>query len=121
MSIRVTRRTLQNSVAIAGILLAGSSLAGCSTFGLGGADDTVTGSTGYQGTSNLNQQMPPTLGQQSRVADNGPYTPPEDVGSGSSDPRLPMAGQSYANLPPASSSRPSSFSSQDLPVIGNTS
>ena len=111
MSIRVTRRALQNSVAIAGILVAASSLAGCSTFGLGGADSTVTGSTGYQGTSNLNQQMPPTLGPQSQVADNGPYTPPEDVGSGSTNPRLPMAGQSYANLPP--SSRPSSFSSQD--------
>ncbi|MEO8881938.1 MAG: M23 family metallopeptidase [Devosia sp.] len=122
MSIRVTRRTLQNSVAIAGIFVAASSLAGCSTFGLGGADSTVTGSTGYQGTSNLNQQMPPALGQQSQVADNGPYTPPEDVGTGAtSTPRLPMAGQSYANLPPASSSRPSSFSSQDLPVIGNTS
>ena len=66
MSIRVTRRTLQNSVAIAGILVAASSLAGCSTFGLGGADSTVTGSTGYQGTSNLNQQMPPSLGQYSQ-------------------------------------------------------
>jgi len=124
MSIRVTRRTLQNSVALAGILLAASSLAGCSTFGLGGADDTVTGSTGYQGTSNLNQQMPPALGQQRQVADNGPYTPPEDVGGGggysSSAPRLPTAGQGYASLPPPSSSS-SSFSSQDLPVIGNTS
>ena len=85
----------------------------------------MTGSTGYQGTSNLNQQMPPALGQQRQVADNGPYTPPDDVGGG---------GYSSASAaPPRALVKATrtcrrhrllsecSFSSQDLPVIGNTS
>src|SRR3569623_837191 len=121
MSIRVTRRALQSRVALVGILVAASSLAGCSTFGMGGpGDQTVTGSTGYQGGSNLNQPMPSALGQQSQVADNGPYTPPENIGSGSG-PALQMSSPSYASLPPASSPPRNSFSSQDLPVVGNTS
>lgn len=116
MRIRVTRKGLQRTVAIAGLFAAASSLAGCSTFGMGD-DQTVTGSTGYSGTSNLNQAMPPALGSRTQVAE-GPYTPPEDIGGVSSGPRLPMPGQSYASLPPASSG--SSITSQDLPVIGNS-
>jgi len=119
MSICVTRRTLKNGAAIVGFALAASSLAGCSTFGLGD-DPTVTGSVGYQGSSNLNQPMPSALGQGRQVADNGPYTPPEDIGSGSA-PSLPMSGQgyqTYQSLPPVSAPQSHSFSSQDLPVIG---
>jgi murein DD-endopeptidase MepM/ murein hydrolase activator NlpD len=116
MRSRVTRRGLQSTAAAVGLIVAASSLAGCSTFGMGD-DQTVTGSTGYAGASNLNQSMPPSLGARTQVAE-GPYTPPEDIGDGSSAPRLPMPGQSYASLPPASSS--SAITSQDLPVIGNS-
>jgi len=99
---------------IVGLLAAASTLAGCSTFGMGASSDqVVTGSTGYSGTSNLNQQMPSALGTQ--VAE-GPYVPPADVGSGVSG---GSSTQTYASLPSSTSS--SSISSQDLPVIGNTS
>jgi murein DD-endopeptidase MepM/ murein hydrolase activator NlpD len=114
MSIRVSLRALQSTVAIVGLLAAASTLAGCSTFGMGASgDQVVTGSTGYSGTSNLNQQMPSALGTQ--VAE-GPYVPPADIGSGSSG---GSSSQTYASLPSSTSS--SSISSQDLPVIGNTS
>ena len=114
MSTRVSLKALKSTVAIAGILAAASTLAGCSTFGMGApSDQVVTGSTGYTGTSNLNQQMPSALG--TRVAE-GPYVPPEDIGSGTSS----AAGvQTYASLPAATQSN--SISSQDLPVIGATS
>lgn len=114
MSIRVTRKTLRNTVAIAATLAAASGLAGCSTFGMGG-DGMTTGSTGYQGASNLSQPMPGALAGTTRVAE-GPYVPPENVGGGF--PAMP-GGSSFARLPPAST--PSSIASQDLPVIGNTS
>src|SRR5437667_2416239 len=114
MSIRVSLRALQSTVAIVGLLAAASTLAGCSTFGMGASSDqVVTGSTGYSGTSNLNQRMPSALGTQ--VAE-GPYVPPADVGSGVSG---SSSVQTYASLPSSTSS--SSISSQDLPVIGNTS
>jgi len=114
MSTRVSLRALKSTVAIAGILAAASTLAGCSTFGMGAPSDQVTtGSTGYAGTSNLNQQMPSALGTQ--VAE-GPYVPPEDIGSGTSgSPGV----QTYASLPPATQS--SSISSHDLPVLGASS
>ncbi|HVW91358.1 MAG TPA: peptidoglycan DD-metalloendopeptidase family protein [Devosia sp.] len=117
MSIRVSGKTLRNTVAIAAILAASSGLAGCSSLGLGG-DDIATGSTGYQGTSNLSQPMPAAVGASTQVAD-GPYIPPEDIGSGSPPPMLGRSagGGGFASLPPASSS--SSISSQDLPVLGS--
>ena len=124
MSIRVTGKTLRNTVAIAGILAAASGLAGCSTLGLGG-DDVTTGSTGYQGTSNLRQSMPAPIassgmGSATQVAD-GPYVPPEDIGSGGPPPMLGSSG--YASLPPVTSSNSvstrDSISSQDLPVLGS--
>ena len=115
MSIRVTRKGLQTTAALVGILAAASSLAGCSTFGMG-SDQMATGSTGYQGTSNLSQPMPSALGARTQVAD-GPYTPPEDIGDAPTDPRLPMPGRGYAGQPSSSSA---SITSQDLPVIGNS-
>jgi murein DD-endopeptidase MepM/ murein hydrolase activator NlpD len=109
MSIRVTPKGLRSTAALVGILAATSGLAGCSTFGMGAGDQVTTGSTGYSGTSNLNQPMPSSLGARTQVAE-GPFIPPENVGPASS-------GQ-YASLPPASTS--GSITSQDLPVIGST-
>jgi murein DD-endopeptidase MepM/ murein hydrolase activator NlpD len=114
MRIRVTPKTLRNTVAIAAIMAAASGLAGCSTFGLG-SDGMTTGSTGYQGTSNLNQAMPNALGPTTRVAE-GPYVPPENVGGGYG---RGTGGGGYVPLPPASA--PGAISSQDLPVIGTPS
>ena len=113
MSIHISRRTLTKSVAVVGLLAAASALSGCTTMGMGSGDPVVTGSTGYAGTSNLNQPMPGAIGGTTKVAE-GPYMPPEDIGSGSQS--GPPA-QTYASLPPLS--RPSSITSQDLPVIGN--
>jgi murein DD-endopeptidase MepM/ murein hydrolase activator NlpD len=113
MSIHISRRTLTKSVAVVGLLAAASALSGCTTMGMGSGDPVVTGSTGYAGTSNLNQPMPGAIGGTTKVAE-GPYMPPEDIGSGSQS--GPPA-QTYARLPPLS--RPSSITSQDLPVIGN--
>jgi len=117
MSIRVTQKGLRATAALVGIVAFASSLAGCSTFGMG-SDQMTTGSTGYSGTSNLNQPMPSALGQRTQVAE-GPYVPPEDIGDGPSGPRLPVPGQGYASLP-SSSSASGSISSQDLPVIGTS-
>lgn len=118
MSIRVTLKTLRNTVATAALLAAVTGLAGCSTLGMGASTDRMTtGSTGYQGSSNLNQPMPSTLGSSTQVAE-GPYMPPEDVGSGGAQPSR-YSQPSYASMPPAAA--PGSISSQDLPVIGNTS
>jgi murein DD-endopeptidase MepM/ murein hydrolase activator NlpD len=117
MSIRLTLRGLQTTAAIAGIVVAASGLAGCSTFGMGGTDQMATGSTGYAGTSNLNQPMPGPIGAQTRVA-QGPYVPPEDIG-GVPAPRLPMVGQGYGGQA-ASHASPNAITSQDLPVIGAT-
>jgi murein DD-endopeptidase MepM/ murein hydrolase activator NlpD len=118
MSIRVTLKTLQNTVATAALLAAVTGLAGCSTLGMGGsADGMTTGSTGYQASSNLNQPMPQALGSSTQVAE-GPYLPPEDIGSGD-DQRPSFRNSTYASLPSAAA--PGSISSQDLPVIGNTS
>jgi murein DD-endopeptidase MepM/ murein hydrolase activator NlpD len=64
--------------------------------------------------------MPAPIGSavapSTQVAD-GPYVPPEDIGSGGPPPMLGRS-SGYASLPPATSS--SSISSQDLPVIGST-
>src|SRR6185312_10831067 len=119
MSIRVPLKTLQNTVATAALLAAVTGLAGCSTLGMGGsADGMTTGSTGYQASSNLNQPMPQALGSSSTQVAEGPYLPPEDIGSGN-DQGPSYRNSTYASLPPAAA--PGSISSQDLPVIGNTS
>lgn len=84
-----------------------------------GSDDTVTGSTGYRGTANLNQPMPGQLGPTTKVA-QGPFIPPEDIGGGPSQSSYgtPDGGQLF---PPVAPSASSSISSQDLPVIGQPS
>jgi len=115
MSIYVTLKGLQSTAALVGILAATSGLAGCSTFGMSSGDQLTTGSIGSSGASNLNQPMPQSLGASTKVAD-GPYVPPENIGSGSTSPGRT---QTYASLPPPSTS--GSITSQDLPVIGSTS
>jgi murein DD-endopeptidase MepM/ murein hydrolase activator NlpD len=118
MSIRVPSTTLRTTVAIAALFAVASSLEGCSTLGMG-SDDTTTGSVRYQGSSNLNQSMPGQIGPETKVAE-GPYLPPEDIGSdGSSPAPSSYGGQVFA--PVSSASAPSSVSSQDLPVIGDNS
>ena len=117
MSIRVTSKTLRTMVATAALIAIASSLGGCSTLGMG-SDDTTTGSVRYQGTSNLNQPMPGSLGAETKVAE-GPYLPPEDIGSGGPSAGPSNYGQTFA--PVSSASAPRSVSSQDLPVIGDNS
>lgn len=114
MSSHVTLKGLRSTAVLVGLVAATSSLAGCSTFGMGAGDQLATGSIGSAGTSNLSQPMPQGLGASTRVAD-GPYTPPEDVGNGSN---MPIVGRTYASLPPSTTS--GSITSQDLPVIGGT-
>ena len=114
MSIHVSLKGLQSTAALVGILAAASSLAGCSTFGMG-SDPLTTSSIASSGGSNLNQPMPQKLGATTQVADDT-YTPPENVGNGVG---TPIVGRTYASLPPSSSSS-GSIISQDLPVIGGT-
>src|SRR5690348_17871889 len=118
MRSRVTVRTLRSTVAIAVIVAAASALGGCSTMGMG-SDDTVTGSTGYRGTANLNQPMPAQLDPTMKVA-QGPFIPPEDIGGGPSPSPYgtPDGGQLF---PPVARAASPSVSSQDLPVIGQPS
>jgi murein DD-endopeptidase MepM/ murein hydrolase activator NlpD len=84
-----------------------------------GSDDTVTGSTGYRGTANLNQPMPAQLDPTMKVA-QGPFIPPEDIGGGPSPSPYgtPDGGQLF---PPVARAASPSVSSQDLPVIGQPS
>ena len=118
MSVRVSRKGLKSAAAIVAMLTAAGSLAGCSTFGMGG-DQMTTGSIGNAGSSNLNQPMPGRLSHSTQVADDS-FVPPENVGSG---PMLQSNGSSgsssYASLPPSSPST-GSISSQDLPVLGSS-
>jgi murein DD-endopeptidase MepM/ murein hydrolase activator NlpD len=62
--------------------------------------------------------MPGQLDQQTQVAE-GPFIPPEDIGGGPSD--NPYGSDRGQLFPPVAPSAPPSISSQDLPVIGNTS
>jgi murein DD-endopeptidase MepM/ murein hydrolase activator NlpD len=112
----VPRKGPQNPAGLAVLLIAATSLAGCSTFGMGG-DRMTTGSIGSSGRSNLNQSMPGSLSSGTRVADGDQFVPPENIGNGAV---LRSSSPSYVTALPPRSTTTGSISSQDLPVLGTS-
>lgn len=118
MSNRASGRALKSAVAIAAVMAGSAALSGCSSMG-GFRDSTVTGSTAYSGSSNLNQPMPTALGASTQVAENQ-FIPPMNVGGGG------MVGGGYAsNQPTTFATAPQaplgSVSTEDLPVLTSNS
>jgi len=117
MSIRVAGQALRVA-AFAGVALAATSLAGCSSLGLGMGGD-VTGSTGPTNGFGGSQAMPTALqsvAPKTQVA-SGPYVPPEDISGGSGGlvtGSAPVSAGTVSSsaLPPLTGSKPMSAQPQ---------
>jgi len=110
MSNRASGGALKGAVAFAAVVAASAALSGCSTMGSAFRDPTVTGSTAYSGSSNLNQPMPQSLGASTQVAENQ-FIPPMNVGGGGG-----MVGGGFV-----SSSQPTTFASAPQAPLGSVS
>jgi murein DD-endopeptidase MepM/ murein hydrolase activator NlpD len=115
MSNRVSGKALKGAVAIAAVVVAAAALSGCTA--LGGrafSDPTTTGSVNANGTGNLNQPMPSTLGA-TQVAE-GPFTPPADVGLGGNT----MVTNAMLPVNTVASPMPNAVVTSDLPVLSSS-
>ncbi|MBN9304163.1 MULTISPECIES: M23 family metallopeptidase [unclassified Devosia] len=117
MSNRVAGQALRIA-AFAGVALAATSLAGCSSLGLGMGGGDVTASTGPTNAIGGQQAMPTALSPispKTQVA-MGPYVPPEDISGGSGGlvtGSAPVAaGYTSSALPPLTGSKPMSAQPQ---------
>ena len=120
MSNRVAGQALRIA-AFAGVALAATSLAGCSSLGLGLGGGDVTASTGPTNAIGGQQVMPTALAPiapqgQTRVA-MGPYVPPEDISGGSGglvtgSAPITTGSVTSSALPPLTGSKPMSAQPQ---------
>jgi len=121
MRIRVSGMALKSAVAIVG-LTAGAALSGCTTMGSAMNDPTITGSvSSANGSGNLNQPMPSSLGVGTQVAANQ-FIPPANVGGGNAPyySGSSMSGGGYSPMPPMTGARPGSVTSSDLPSLSSS-
>lgn len=94
--------------AFAGLLAGSTALAGCSSLGLGIGGGDVTGSIAPQPSTSVTgvQAMPQPLKPVSTQVATGPFTPPEDIGSGGNvvTGSAPAGYVSSSTLPPLTGS-----------------
>jgi murein DD-endopeptidase MepM/ murein hydrolase activator NlpD len=107
MSNRVVGQALRIA-ALAGLIAGSASLVGCSSLGLGMGGSDVTGSIAPQPTATVGvQAIPQPLKPVSTQIASGPFTPPEDVGSGAGGlvtGNAPAGFVSSSKLPPITGS-----------------